>query len=218
MLSANPRLNLMRQHLPQNPDTALLSGTSWRPQGPSGLPSPCFHTRKQSQQHLDSASLLACESCITGIKSLLLHSSCLVQKKGTYLLFQPVIILNDACHHHISTLHVESDLSCRFILEKQLFQLWYKNRSHLALEGNVGTFIPELYVFIFCLYRWLIDAKSFAINLADCHRQEQRNGLQWLPFNPSTVKVALLKGVVSPLMGSNYESVSVNIIERTLQT
>lgn len=152
MLSPNPRLNLMRQHLPQNPDTALLSGTSWRPQGPSGLPSPCFHTRKQSQQHLDSASLLACESCITGIKSLLLHSSCLVKKKGTYLLFQPVIILNDACHHHISTLHVERDLSCRFILENNYSKCDIKTWVILHWRGmRVFSYLISMFLYFVCI-------------------------------------------------------------------
>lgn len=37
-----------RRHSPQSPGTAPLSATSWRPQGPSGLPSPCFHTSKHS--------------------------------------------------------------------------------------------------------------------------------------------------------------------------
>lgn len=37
--------------------------------------------------------------------------------KKLYLLFQPVIVLDNACHYHISALHVESDLSCRLILE-----------------------------------------------------------------------------------------------------
>lgn len=39
--------------------------------------------------------------------------------KETYLLFQPVIILDDTCHHHVSTLHVESNFSSGFILEKK---------------------------------------------------------------------------------------------------
>lgn len=39
-----------------------------------------------------------------------------MKMKETYLLFQPVIVLDNACHHYISTLHVESDLSCGFIL------------------------------------------------------------------------------------------------------
>lgn len=37
--------------------------------------------------------------------------------KKLYLLFQPVVVLDNACHYHISALHVESDLSCRLILE-----------------------------------------------------------------------------------------------------
>lgn len=77
-------LNLMR-YLPQNLDTAPLSGTSWRPQGPSGPPLPCFHTRKQSQQHLDSAglnTLLACESFQHETKSLLLHVNHVLWKQG----------------------------------------------------------------------------------------------------------------------------------------
>lgn len=52
-----------------------------------------------------------------------MSSSCLVKKKENYLFFQPIVILNNACHHHISTLHVESDLSCRFILENSYPEL-----------------------------------------------------------------------------------------------
>lgn len=48
-------------------------------------------------------------------------SSCLCErkkKKQVHLLFQPVVVLHDACHDHISTLHVEGDLSRRFVLKK----------------------------------------------------------------------------------------------------
>lgn len=47
--------NLVSVRLPRNPDTVPLSATSWRPQGPSGLLSPCFHTWKCRQEHLGLA-------------------------------------------------------------------------------------------------------------------------------------------------------------------
>lgn len=43
--------------------------------------------------------------------------SCLLKRTVSYLLFQPVVILDDTCHYHVGTLHVESDFSSGFILE-----------------------------------------------------------------------------------------------------
>lgn len=63
-----------------------------------------------------------------------------------YLLFQPVIILDDACHHHVSTLHVESDLPCRFILGNNYSQfiqretlIGHKNLIQLALNSMIHS-------------------------------------------------------------------------------
>lgn len=39
---------------------------------------------------------------------------------GLYLFFQPVIILDYARHGNISTLHIESDLSCRLLLNHNI--------------------------------------------------------------------------------------------------
>lgn len=39
-----------------------------------------------------------------------------VVKSEVYLLLQPVVILDDACHHHVGALHVEGDLPGGFVL------------------------------------------------------------------------------------------------------
>lgn len=55
---------------------------------------------------------------------------CPLNEEETHLLFQPVVILDDTCHHHIGTFHVESDFSCGFILEKkaQFYSAWKINQ------------------------------------------------------------------------------------------
>lgn len=40
-----------------------------------------------------------------------------LEQAETHLLLQPVVVLDNACHHHVSALHVEGDLSSRLILE-----------------------------------------------------------------------------------------------------
>lgn len=62
--------------------------------------------------------------------SVIRYVAWLVGNIETYLLLQPVVILDDAWHHHIGTFHVESDLSCWFILEKHWFVLYHVQTVH----------------------------------------------------------------------------------------
>lgn len=39
------------------------------------------------------------------------------RETSPYLFFQPVVVLHNASHHHVSALHIEGDLSCWFILK-----------------------------------------------------------------------------------------------------
>lgn len=114
----NPWNSDLRRLLPRNPDTALPSGISWTPPGPSDPPSPCSRTRKKQQISSAGFYWLGWYQLKT-YEINLLSLSCLLKGKETHLLFQPVVILDDACHHHVGTLHVEGDFSSGFILEKK---------------------------------------------------------------------------------------------------
>lgn len=120
----------LKRHLPQNLDTALLSGISWTPPEPSDPPLPCFRTRKKQQVSSTAFCLLGWYQLKT-YEINLPNLSCLLKRKETYLLFQPVVILDDTSHYHVSTFHVESDLSSGFILEKKdYFNLKYKSGNN----------------------------------------------------------------------------------------
>lgn len=75
----------------------------------------------------NNSSVLDCLFA-AGIKRLLLHQRC-VKMKDAYLLLQPVVVLHDASHHHVSTLHVEGDLSRRLVL----------GNKHLPVHSVRGT-------------------------------------------------------------------------------
>lgn len=67
-----------------------------------------------------------------------------------YLLFQPVVVLDDACHHHISTLHVEGDLSCGFVLENKTGRKHLRSWRSLTVQSHVRQCKPELSLMIPC--------------------------------------------------------------------
>lgn len=109
--------------VPQSPDTAPPSATSQRPRGPADLPSPCFHTRKGDKN-----------ICVTHQKRLLSSSPL----TNGHLLLQPVVVLHDARHDHVSTFHVEGYLPRRFVLE----------RKNLLLEIS-SRFVHEFFFLCF---------------------------------------------------------------------
>lgn len=58
-----------------------------------------------------------------------------LEQAETHLLLQPVVVLDNACHHHVSALHVEGDLSGRLILEHICLPLGsVKKGGHATFE------------------------------------------------------------------------------------
>ena len=69
-----------------------------------------------------------------------------------HLLFQPVVVLNDASHHCVGSLHVERDLSRRFVLKPTTNSLNIKRIGRAKGPKHNGSLIDAFIVILLPSY------------------------------------------------------------------